>query len=116
MGQVLNFPGIAVLPTCAMPTIFTPQLVARIAQVNQTARTLRSLGYRIVDEDVSPNDGGSPIIQIDLNGLSTRAVFHLASCSVRDTRSGVERATIEGVRVFWSQTTPASQGNFLETN
>lgn len=116
MGQVLNFPGVDMFPAFAMPTIFTPQLIERMSLINRTARTLRALGYRVIDEDVSPNDGGSPIIQIELNGLSSRAAFHLASCSVRDTRSGLERITIDGVRVFWTKPTLISQDDLLEAS
>lgn len=103
MGQLLNFPSAEAFPAYAMPTVFTPELIARMSLVNQVARTLRALGYRVVEEDIHPNDDGSPIVQIDLNDLNTRPLLHLASCSVVNTNAGYERVTIDGVRVFWER-------------
>lgn len=103
MGAVLNFPGFEPPSPSAMPTILTGELLQRIATMNNTARKLRALGYRIVDEDASPNDGGSPIIQVNLRGLTNRPLQHLASCAVVNTAAGFERVTIDGVRVFWDR-------------
>lgn len=105
MGQVINLSRTDALPAYAMPTIFTPELVKRMAISNSVARTLRRLGCRIVDEDVHPDDMGSPIIQIEVDAVSQktlpRALLHLSTCAVADAHAGIKRVTIEGVRVFW---------------
>lgn len=100
MGSVLNFPGTETNPAMFMPTVLTGEVVSRMAQANQVARMLRSLGYRILDEDVCPNDGGSPIIQIDLAGVRTRALENLSDAMTTHA-SGLVRVHIDGVRVFW---------------
>lgn len=108
MGQLINFPGFAGLLTGLItpsewvaPTILTPPVLERIAASNAVARKVRALGYRIVDEDVSPDDGGTPILQVDLRGMPTRPLVLLSVCGVRNAAAGYERVTIDGVRVVW---------------
>lgn len=101
MGRVLELTPGPVPSAWSAPTVLTGKLLDRIAASNVVARRLRGYGYRIVDEDVQPDDGGSPILQLDLRGMSTRPLQHLSSCAVHNTKTGVERVTIDGVRVFW---------------
>ncbi|MAL01358.1 MAG: hypothetical protein CL536_04325 [Alcaligenaceae bacterium] len=103
MQSILNIPEIKSPSAWTMPTILTGELLQRMSVMNHTARKLRALGFRIIDEDVSPDDGGSPIIQLDLRGLTSRPLQHLAACAVVNTEAGYERVTIEGVRVFWNR-------------
>lgn len=63
------------------PRIFTLDLVARLAAVNSAARRLRALGFRVIDEDASPDDAGKPILQIDLNGLDQARLLNLCDAS-----------------------------------
>ncbi|MFT0531631.1 hypothetical protein ACMHYJ_02180 [Castellaniella hirudinis] len=106
MGSLIDFPGLQGFMT-AVPSIFTPARIECLAQANDVARKLRGLGYRVVAEDPFPDDGGPSIIQIDVSTVGTRSLQHLGGCSVRNTLTGVESTTIDGVRVVW-QTVEAS--------
>jgi len=99
MGALIDFPGAQSPVQCARPSVFTEPVVARFAQSNHVARKLRQLGYHVIDEDVCPDDDGSPIIQIAPPGAFERSLRLLAGCVT--TTPEVVRLQIEGVRVFW---------------
>lgn len=101
MGSLINFPGLQMPTPWVLPSIYTPARIERMGRANSVARKLRALGYRIVAEDPIPDDDGSPIIQLDVGTLPQRSLIHLGDCLVTDTKNGVQRTVIDGVRVFW---------------
>ena len=101
MGALISFPGTESPAPRVLPTVFTELVVAQYAQSNRVARKLRQDGYHVMDEDVCPDDGGSPIIQIAPPGAFERPLRLLAGCVT--TTPDVVRLQIGGVRVFWRQ-------------
>lgn len=102
MGTLITFPTMLQSPSpWTNPTIFTPERIEGMGRLNAVARKLRELGYRIIDEDNFPDDDGSPIIEIDLIDVGDRPVKLLSVCAMSNATTGIERVTINGVRVFW---------------
>lgn len=101
MGSLINFPGLEATMDCVLPSIYTPARIERMGRANDVARRLRGLGYRIIAEDPIPDDDGPAILQIDLGTAGTRPLQHLGRCAVRNTTTGIESTTIDGVRVMW---------------
>lgn len=102
MGTVIPLTSAPPQSTWSMPTILVAPLTEDIARANRIVRRIRDLGYKVVDIDLSPDDGGSPIIQIDLNGIGDRSLMLLAAVIVRNKNTGYDRATIDDVRVCWA--------------
>lgn len=101
MGTLINFPGLQSPTSWTLPTVYTPARIERIGRANEVARQLRTLGYRVIAEDPFPDDDGPSIVQIDLAGVGARPLQHLSGGALLDTRTGVVRTTIRGVRVVW---------------
>lgn len=73
------------------PRILTHDLVGRLNSSNAVARDLRNRGYRVMDIDIMPDDGGSPILLVDLAGHSLSAF--LDQCDASTSRPGAGRVT-----------------------
>lgn len=101
MGSLINFPGLQMPTPWVLPSVYTPAVIERMGRANEVARRLRGLGYRILAEDPIPDDGGPAILQIDTGTIGTRPLQHLGGCAMRNTATGIESTTVDGVRVIW---------------
>ena len=101
MGSLINFPGLQMPTPWVLPSVYTPARIERLGRANDVARKLRSLGYRIVEEDPFPDDDGVAILQVDIGRIGARPLHHLGGCGMRNTVTGFESTTIDGVRVVW---------------
>lgn len=102
MGTLIPFPGAAVLPDQQSPTIYTPERIDQLARSNAVARQLRGLGYRILDEDIWPDDGGMPIIQVEVSEIGDRSIRHLGEGLSYYADHNLYRTRIDDVRVCWN--------------
>lgn len=81
------------------PSVLTADLVGRLTESNAAARALRSHGFRVAAEDPIPDDGGRPILLIDLNGHVLNRL--MMECDVVTTVQGIRATGIyRGVRVI----------------
>ncbi|WP_238913785.1 hypothetical protein [Achromobacter insolitus] len=81
------------------PRILTHDLVGRLNTSNAVARDLRNRGYRVMDIDIMPDDGGSPILLVDLVGHSLSAFLDLCDASTSRPGSGRVTALYQGSRI-----------------
>ncbi|MGX9692951.1 hypothetical protein ACTJNK_21645 [Achromobacter anxifer] len=79
--------------------IFTNQMIGRLQDSNSAARALRTAGYRILDEDAAPEDGGKPILMVDLQGRDAEGLLNQCDASTRHT-AGRITALYQGVRLI----------------
>ncbi|MFY4004703.1 MULTISPECIES: hypothetical protein [Achromobacter] len=63
------------------PRFFTPVRIERLAIANAAVRALRALGLTVTDEEPFPEDGGTPILQIDLHGMPPEYLRGLCDAS-----------------------------------
>ncbi|MGE8612780.1 MAG: hypothetical protein ACN6PF_10785 [Achromobacter veterisilvae] len=63
------------------PRFFTPARTAALATANAAVRALRALGLTVTDEEPFPEDGGTPILQIDLHGMPPEYLRGLCDAS-----------------------------------
>ena len=101
MGTLIHFPGMDNASAWTLPIIYTPARIDQLARSNATARRLRTLGYRIINEDAWPDDDGAPIIQIDVSEVGDRSIRHLAEGLTFNADHNHYRTTVGGVRVCW---------------
>lgn len=79
--------------------ILTNEMIGRLQDSNSAARALRTAGYRILDEDAAPEDGGKPILMVDLQGRAADGLLNQCEASTRyDT--GRITAIYLGVRLI----------------
>lgn len=63
------------------PRFFTPVRIERLAIANAAVRALRTLGLTVTDEEPFPEDGGTPILQIELHGMPPEYLRGLCDAS-----------------------------------
>ena len=80
------------------PRVFTHALIGRLADINAASRAVRALGIRVVDEDPVPDDGLSPILQLDLNGMALDQFLNRCDASTHYA-DGRITGQFHGVRV-----------------
>jgi hypothetical protein len=81
------------------PRILTHDLVGRLTRSNAVARDLRSCGYRVMDIDIVPDDGGGPILLVDLAGRSLSAFLEQCDASTSRPGAGHVTALYQGARI-----------------
>lgn len=85
------------------PAVLTLDLQARLATINAACRELRKMGLRIVDQDVTPNDDGCPVVSLGpiLPDLAD-VVISISGGSTRNSATHWHSASALGVRVVWT--------------
>lgn len=81
------------------PRILTHDLVGRLHDSNAAARELRGQGYRVLDIDTMPDDGGKPILLLDLAGQPLGDFLRQCDASTSRPGSGRLTALFQGVRI-----------------
>ncbi|MFY1847070.1 hypothetical protein [Achromobacter dolens] len=84
------------------PRVFTPARIEQMAAANAAARSLRSLGLRVIDEDLFPKDQGAPILLVDLGAMPAEYLRGLCDVSTRQA-DGHITAQFQGVRLAIQQ-------------
>jgi len=82
------------------PIVFTPQRMGALKLANDSARVLRSLGFSVLDEDIFPDDNGTPILLIGPSqhtGLLVRA----SPVHMVNKTTGAQHVRFLGCRVVW---------------
>lgn len=101
MDSPIQFPGLQMSSSWALPSVYTPERIECLGRANAVARQLRDLGYRTVVENPMPEDESPATIQIDVGAIGTRPLRLLGGCTVRQTHTGIEGTTINEVLVLW---------------
>ncbi|WP_241116548.1 hypothetical protein [Achromobacter xylosoxidans] len=84
------------------PRVYTPARIAQIAAANAAGRTLRVLGLRVISEELIPDDGGAPILLLDLCGMPAEYLRGMCEASTRQA-DGRITALFQGVRLAIQQ-------------
>lgn len=98
------FPNLLPVPAI-LPTILTDEVVAHLQLCNSASRTLRSLGYKVIDEDPVPDDNGTPIIRIEPNHVRTALLSRSSDSHLYNRNTGVHSVKFAGCRVMWIERT-----------
>lgn len=99
--ELITTDGIqAVSSVFHQPRILTHDLVGRLAECNAAARAVRAMGYRVVEEDAAPNDGGKPVLLVDLNQQPVERLLNQCDASTRLAATGRITGLFQGVRII----------------
>lgn len=84
--------------------VFDDGLIKRLATLNAAARSLRSMGYRLLDQRVQMGDGGTPVIVIGPGRERASNPLRRATTATTTYRQDNETyACVDymGVKVIW---------------
>lgn len=101
MGNVISLFPVPAVDQSILPTIFTGEVIAHLSLCNSASRALRSLGYQIIDEDPVPDDGGTPIIQIEPLHIRTNLLIRNSDSCLFNKSTGAHSVKFAGCRVMW---------------
>lgn len=93
MGATAGLPAV-----CHQPRVLTRDRVGRLTESNTAARALRAMGFRVTGETPFPDDAGSPVLLLDLNGRKLQALLDECDASTRRPGGHIS-ARFHGVRV-----------------
>lgn len=86
--------------------VFTDSLMGRLVTLNTAMRALRAMGYRAIKQEISPQGGGKPCVQIERNHAQSIAPLLDASFARNwHTKAGKKRGYVEfqGITVTWEE-------------